>query len=196
MLNDADVGIQEQAFHVVRHLAEPEEGIEMVFQEMGEQVLLGSLSIALESEHEDVVRQVGLYIKQWVGCVLILSVQAVYVLGNLSNSPAHQQSILVHPRILPSLRHCLIDAKVEVRRPAASCILELVRSNPQHRELHEAGIDTTLRHICDHSGLLGSSPTVRMAALGYQMGVEDDREVKEKCREALQWLEHSAGEVI
>lgn len=65
MLMDADVGIQEQAFHVVRHLAEPEEGIDMVFQEMGEQVLLGSLSIALESEHEDVVRQVRFISNIW-----------------------------------------------------------------------------------------------------------------------------------
>ena len=58
LIDDDDVGIQEQAFHVVRHLAEPEDGIEMVFQEMGEQVLLSSLSRALLSEHEDVVRQV------------------------------------------------------------------------------------------------------------------------------------------
>ena len=58
LIDDDDVGIQEQAFHVVRHLAEPEDGIEMVFQEMGEQVLSSSLSRALLSEHEDVVRQV------------------------------------------------------------------------------------------------------------------------------------------
>lgn len=99
----------------------------------------------------------------------------------------------MHPRILPSLRHCLIDAKVEVRRPAASCILELVRANPQHRELHEAGIDTTLRHICDHN--FSGSPTARLS-LGFQMGAEEDREVKEKCREALHWMERSAGEVL
>ena len=82
---------------------------------------------------------------------------------------------------------------MEVRRPAASCILELVRTNPHHRELHEAGIDTTLRHICDHNPL-SSSPTTRMITMGYQMGMEEDREVKEKCREALHWLEIGAGD--
>ncbi|CAL1705500.1 unnamed protein product [Somion occarium] len=173
LLMDSDLSVQEQAFHVVRHLADGEEGIEMVFVEMGEQVLLGSLSIALESENENVV------------C------QAVCVLGNLANSMARQDSILTHPRILSALRNCLVDAKVEVRRPAASCILELVRANPHSRELYEAGIDSTLRHICEHSSGLSGSPTTRLA-IGFQMGAEDDREVKEKCREALQWLEHGS----
>ncbi len=121
-----------------------------------------------------------------------LCTKAVCVLGNLANSSPRQRDILAHPRILSSLRSCLVDAKVEVRRPAAACVLELVRANPRsHRELHEAGIDSTLRHMCDYGGggILSLSPTTRYS-MGLQMGMEDDREVKEKAREALHWFEH------
>lgn len=105
------------------------------------------------------------------------------------NSTAHQHQILAHRRILISLRQCLVDAKVDVRRPAISCVRELIRVNPHsYAELHEAGIDTTLRHMCDYGGgLMASSPTVSTLS----MGVEEDSEVREKAREALRWLERS-----
>lgn len=102
----------------------------------------------------------------------------------------HQSDILAYPEILSSLRDCLVDAKVEVRRPAAACILELVRANPRcYRQLHAAGIDSTLRHMCEFgSSLLSSSPITRYG-MGLHMGIEDDREVKEKAREALHLME-------
>lgn len=127
------------------------------------------------------------------------------LLGNLANSYPHQRLILSHTRILASLRSCLIDAKVEVRRPAAACILELVRGNPgprSRKELHEAGIDSTLRHICENYGFTGGSsyggggsPIARVGS-GFQMGMEDDGEVKEKAREALHWLDHGSDVVM
>lgn len=55
---DSDPGIQEQAFHMVRHIADAEEGAELVFEGLGDQALLGSISHALDSDNEDVVRQV------------------------------------------------------------------------------------------------------------------------------------------
>lgn len=55
---DEDPGIQEQAFHVLRHIADDEEGIDMIFREMGPDILLQSLSGALESENDDLLRQV------------------------------------------------------------------------------------------------------------------------------------------
>jgi armadillo repeat-containing protein 8 len=105
------------------------------------------------------------------------------------NSMAHQHEILAHPRILFSLRKCLVDAKVDVRRPAVSCVRELIRVNPHsYKELHEVGIDATLRHMCDYGGgLIASSPTTS----SLSMGVEEDSEVREKAREALRWLERS-----
>ncbi|KAI0077112.1 ARM repeat-containing protein [Panus rudis PR-1116 ss-1] len=192
LLNDPDSGVQEHAFNIVQNLADTEDGIEMVFQQMGEDTLLGAISPALESEDENVVRQ------------------AVCVLGNLANSPTHHRSIITHPRILPSLRSCLIDAKVEIRRPAAACILELIRADPEnHKEMRDAEIDKTLRHMCDYRhgvgasigglisglgthghghGFVSGSPT-SLRMMGLPMGVEDDREVKERCQEALRLLE-------
>ena len=119
--------------------------------------------------------------------------QAVFVLANVANSRAHQRSILSNPRILSRLRECLVDAKVEIRRPAVSCILELVRNNPHsHRELHHAGIDSTLRHMCEHTSHVSASPTTLRHGGGRQMGTEDDVEVQDKARQALHWLEHNA----
>lgn len=71
-------------------------------------------------------------------------------------------------------------------------MLELVRQTPRsHRELHEAGIDSTLRHMCEHTSHVSASPTLRIAAGRQIMGAEDDLEVQEKARQALHWLDHS-----
>ncbi|KAH8106958.1 ARM repeat-containing protein [Cristinia sonorae] len=182
---ESDPGMQEQAYHIVRHIADSEEGAKMVFDGIGGQTLFSFLSNALESDDEDVVRQ------------------AVCCLGNLSNSYPHQRMILAHSRILASLRTCLVDAKVEVRRPAAACILELVRGHPgsyAHKVMQDAGIESTLRHISGHHGYVGAgsygisgSPIARTGS-GFQMGMEDDTEVIEKAKEALHWLEYRPGE--
>ncbi|KAM5532328.1 hypothetical protein V8D89_014007 [Ganoderma adspersum] len=175
LLVDPDTRIKEQALHIIRHVADGVDEVELVFSEIGgSDAMLGSLAVAMESDDDEVV------------------LQAVFVLANVANSPAHQRSILSHPRILHRLRECLADAKVEIRRPAVSCVLELVRQNPRsHRELHEAGIDSTLRHMCEHTSHVSASPTVRIAAGRQIMGAEDDLEVQEKARQALHWLEHS-----
>ncbi|KAI8989797.1 ARM repeat-containing protein [Trametes punicea] len=174
LLLDPDTRIQEQVFHILRHVADGVEDVDLLFSEMGSgDGLLDNLAEAMESENEDVI------------------LQAVFVLANVANSPAHQSSILSHPRILGRLRDCLVDAKVEIRRPAVSCVLELARQNPRsYRELHDAGIDTTLRHMLEHPSHVASSPTLRFAA-GRQMGAEDDREVQDKARQALHWLEQA-----
>ncbi|TFK94820.1 ARM repeat-containing protein [Polyporus arcularius HHB13444] len=177
LLEDPDHRIREQAFHIIRHVADGVDGVDLLFSEMGgSEVLLGHLAKAIESEDdEDVV------------------LQAVFVLANMANSAAHQRSILADQRILRCLRDCLIDAKVEIRRPAISCVLELVRQNPRsHRELHEAKIDSTLRHMCEHSSHVSASPTALRLTGGRQMGAEDDLEVQGKAQQALHWLEHNA----
>ena len=56
---DSDPGIQEQAFHMMRHIADTEDGAELVFDSLSPHVLLGFVSNALESDDEDVVRQVS-----------------------------------------------------------------------------------------------------------------------------------------
>ena len=57
LLGDPDEDIQEQAFNVVRNLTESEEGIAMVFREIGIQVL-GRVTAALSSKNDNVVLQV------------------------------------------------------------------------------------------------------------------------------------------
>ncbi|KAJ8496841.1 hypothetical protein ONZ51_g884 [Trametes cubensis] len=174
LLMESDTRLQEQVLHILRHIADGVDGVELLFAEMGDsEMLLDSLAKCMESENEDVV------------------LQAVFVLANVANSVSHQTSILSHPKILGRLRDCLVDAKVEIRRPAVSCVLELARQNPRSfRELHEAGIDATLRHMLEHTSHVASSPTLRFAA-GRQMGAEDDMEVQEKARQALHWLEQA-----
>lgn len=51
---------QEQTFHILRNIADGLDGIDMVFDELGSEFLLNSLSHALESYNEDVLRQVGM----------------------------------------------------------------------------------------------------------------------------------------
>ena len=86
-----------------------------------------------------------------------------------------------------------MDAKADIRRPTVSCILELARSNPlSYRELQDAGIVTTLRHMLENHSHVGASPTVHRHIGGRQMGAEDDTEVQERARQALHWLERSA----
>ena len=47
------------AFHILRNIADGLDGIDMVFDELGSEFLLSSLGHALESDSEDVLRQVS-----------------------------------------------------------------------------------------------------------------------------------------
>ncbi|KAI0822769.1 ARM repeat-containing protein [Trametes gibbosa] len=173
LLLNPDTRLQEQMLHMLRHVADGVEDVEFLTSGVGGTgELLGILAEAMESDNEDVV------------------LQAVFVLANVANSATYQKNILSHSRILGRLRDCLIDAKVEIRRPAVSCVLELARQNPRsYKELHDAGIDATLRHMLEHIHV-SASPTLRFAA-GRQMGAEDDLEVQDKARQALHWLEQA-----
>jgi hypothetical protein len=110
-------------------------------------------------------------------------------MANLANGDEdHQDLIISHPQILSTLRSCMSDAKVEVRRPAVSCILQLIRADPQRRqEFHDTGIISTLRHISDWSGGVSLSPGGRMG--GHRV-IEDDMEVIAIAREAVDLLDH------
>jgi len=172
LLVDPDDKIQEQAFWIAQNLAEDEESIELIFQEVGADILLRSITLALESPHEEVVSS------------------AACVMANLANGyDNHRDLIISNPQILKALRSCMSEAKVEARRPAVSCILSLIRANPQHRqEFQDTGIISTLRHICDWNGGVSISPGGRM--LGHHLIVEDDKEVIDLAREALDRLDH------
>ncbi|KAJ7231254.1 armadillo-type protein [Mycena rebaudengoi] len=54
LLEDKDDGVREQAFTVVRNIAENEQGIDMLFRELGAEVLLRTITAALAAPDDDV----------------------------------------------------------------------------------------------------------------------------------------------
>jgi armadillo repeat-containing protein 8 len=150
-----------------------------VFQLIGPDVLLDALSAALDGDSDDV------------------TAQAANLLANLSNGfPERVGHILAHTRIMNTLRLCLVDVRVEVRRPAVSCVAQLIKSlreGRRIRELKELGLESTLRHLCEGPGLELASPRSPRAGVPV-MGVETDREVRDKAREALFYLEHDMSD--
>ena len=59
-MGDPDEDVQEQAFNVVRNLTESEDGIGMVFKEVGKEVL-SCVTAGLSSGNDNVVLQVILH---------------------------------------------------------------------------------------------------------------------------------------
>lgn len=56
---ESDTRLQEQVLHILRHIADGVDGVELLFAEMGDsEMLLDSLAKCMESENEDVVLQV------------------------------------------------------------------------------------------------------------------------------------------
>ncbi|KAF9651456.1 ARM repeat-containing protein [Thelephora ganbajun] len=170
LLVNPDPGLQEQAFHIARHLAESEEDVETLFSELGTEPLFNCIAPALETDNGDIL------------------LQATCLLANLANGSSQRQiSITSDRRIMASVRSCLVDSNVYVRRPAASCVLQLAKNSRCQKVLRDVGFDSTLRHMCDFGGgMTNGSP----GPLSHQMGVEDDVGVKEKAREALALLEY------
>ena len=112
-------------------------------------------------------------------------------LSNIANgSPMHRNFIIKNSGLLDRIRSCLTHTKVEVRHGAVTCVRQLAQGRPhQHRELREAGIELTLRHLCGSgrgaSSLVPSSPSIG----GHQMGIEEDMNVRNAARLALHALE-------
>lgn len=139
--SDAEEEIQEQGFNLLRNLAENEEGIMMVFRELGPRVL-AKIVEGMRSPNEDVV------------------LQATFALANLSNGSHEQQELIVrYPNLLSALQTCLAESTASVRRPAVSCVLVLAQANPRRRkEMAEVGIVGTLRRLCEWSGHAHGQP--------------------------------------
>ncbi|KAJ6562233.1 armadillo-type protein [Mycena capillaripes] len=185
LLEDGDGAVQEQAFHLVRNLAENEAGIEMIFRELGASVLLRHISVALSADDDDVV------------------LQATYVLANVSNGAAtYQAHLIASPPLLAALRHALAERGPHVRRPAVSAVLELARtSTAARRALVEAGVGSTLRQMCSASAGFHSPHSAVGSGFQRETGVgvggglratpmDDDKDVIDQAKTALDWLEH------
>lgn len=83
----------------------------------------------------------------------LIPLQAVYLLANLINgSESQQNQIASYPNLLTNLRTCLAEGKLDVKKPATSCIRQLAHNPKGRRAIIEAGITSTLRHLCEWSG--------------------------------------------
>ncbi|KAG9308403.1 armadillo-type protein [Chiua virens] len=155
LVNDVDPQIQEQAFCILRNLAEDEEGILLAFSSLGEDLVANCISVGLDSPSELVTRETA------------------YFLGNLSNGTRAQQDLIfTHPPILDLVHTCMADGKSGVRSPLVSCVLNLLTSNPRRRQdLVEAGFVSTLRHLCDWTGAGGGGVSVSPGGLGSAGGI-------------------------
>ncbi|KAF8638143.1 hypothetical protein AX17_002416 [Amanita inopinata Kibby_2008] len=209
-----DPKVQEQAYSVIRNLSENEESIDLVFQEIGVEVLLGHIRGALESTDDDVTQQAAL------------------ALANLVNGSDTSYTIRIstYPRMLSALHTCLSDRNI--RRPVASIICELARVGgvEGRKALVEEGFPRTLKKIVEWAGSLGPpvgalnvgspgsgsslsvSPGSRLGGLhvpGHNQlhqpsqvlhhrlpsphrfpRIEDDKKLTDMARLALDWLEH------
>lgn len=108
-----------------------------------------------------------------------------------------------NPEILPTLRTLLADSPtIEVRRAAVTSVLELAKTSPwKHSELREKGFQSTLRHLCEGSGSLvpAGHGVGGVGPGGGMIGGGVEREVRDKARMALEFIEHGpegAGLVI
>ena len=84
--------------------------------------------------------------------------QAVNTLANVANNAAvYGPDLMSNPRILSGLRSCLTSKNPETRKAAVACVKQLVQgSTRHHKQLRDAGIDSTLRHMSDGDALPGS----------------------------------------
>ncbi|KAG5340698.1 hypothetical protein C0989_000741, partial [Termitomyces sp. Mn162] len=119
-LEDADVGIREQALNVLRNVTESERDIELVYVEVAEDVLLDRVADALKSSNDDIV------------------LQAAYLLANLANDTEapHQARILAHPKILPALHDALIASTITASSPSSSSSSSAPTPHVPHAHTH------------------------------------------------------------
>ncbi|KAF7319164.1 hypothetical protein HMN09_00252900 [Mycena chlorophos] len=208
LLDEPDAALQEQAWAVLRNIAEDEAGVEMIEREreLGGGALLGHVTRVLQGAGDDDV-----------------VLQAACLLGNLANVAGMQVLIARHTELLAALRSVLAERGPAVRRPVVGAVLELARgSTSGRRALVDAGVAGTLRRMCSahattgtsastsgsvrgrreslSSGNVVGSPTVgSLGAIGLGSGfggrfgsghMEDDRDVIDQAKTALDWLEH------
>ncbi|KAF5346730.1 hypothetical protein D9756_010404 [Leucocoprinus leucothites] len=140
-LRDSPPDVQEQAYNILRNVAESPEGIDMIFKNIPTDVLLSYITGACTSTSDDV------------------ALQATKLLANLINGNEVQQNQIAScTKLLTNLRTCLAEGKTEVKKPATACIYQLARNPKGRRAIIDAGIISTLRHLCEWSGT-GMSPS-------------------------------------
>ncbi|KAF7292705.1 hypothetical protein MIND_01168700 [Mycena indigotica] len=179
LLEEPNNALQEQAWAVLRNLAEDDSGVEMISREreFGGTVLLAHVTRVLKSSPT----------KSSSDDDIIL--QAACLLGNLANVNSMQSLITGNAELLGALRMVLAERNPSIRRPIVAAVLELAKGSTVGRKaLVDAGLGGTLQTVTAtsrHSSVSG--PT----SLGiHHSHMEDDRDVIDQAKTALSWLEH------
>jgi armadillo repeat-containing protein 8 len=175
-LNDTSDEIREQAYHILRNVAENEEGISLIFRELCPLPPLHSSPFPVSDRNLlDVIAELLSSPSSPNNVV----VQATYVIANMANGhPKDTMEIVKHGAFLEALRTVIAERGSDVRRPAVSCILNLVQERDQVKErrrtLVRAGVADTLRRVCEWapitSAVSGSRPMARRMSHGTVSG--------------------------
>ncbi|OJA13588.1 hypothetical protein AZE42_02727 [Rhizopogon vesiculosus] len=179
LCNDPSPEIQEQAMAIMCNLAGDEKGVDYVFESIDTETLANCITVGLESSSEDVTHHTACF------------------LANIANGSREQQDfIFAHAHILHAVHDCMTDAKSVTRYTLVSSILALVQSNIRRKhELADAGIISTLRHMCDWT--TGVSVNMSPGGRHHRIHMEDDKDVAKLARSILDILEHSnIGELL
>ncbi|KAF8994087.1 hypothetical protein BDQ17DRAFT_1109249 [Cyathus striatus] len=133
LLTDSDTAIQEQAFNIFHNFASDGDGVDLVFEEVVMDVVLGRITAVLGGSDDNVI------------------LQATSLLANLTNGTQHNHSMLTHPRLLSALRSSITESKPEARKHAVACVAELAEKSNREDKRHmvDAGLSGTLRHLCE-----------------------------------------------
>ncbi|KAG1756841.1 ARM repeat-containing protein [Suillus paluster] len=172
LYNDSSPEIQEQVMAILCNLAD-EEGVDYVFESIDTETLANCITFGLESSNEHVTRHTACFA------------------ANIANGSREQQdSVFAHAHVIHAMHDCMTDAKSDTRRPLVSCIFSLVQSNMRWKhELTEAGIISTLRHICEWTA--GVSVSMSPGGRHPRIHTNDDKEAARLARGVLDLLEHS-----
>jgi len=164
-LDDEQVGVREQAFGMVRNIAASEEDTETLMQHIGVEHMLNAVERALNSSIDELVAA------------------GIYSLASISSTGSLflRHLILSRPGLLASIRQALMHRNVDVRRPAASCVVQLATSQSQRRlkDLKDSGIESQL--IMMYHG---------------PHGREDNSEVRDSVKKALMWFERTRSPAL
>jgi len=191
----------------VRNLTENEEGIDLVYAEMGSWVLLERVMACMSSGNEDVVLEVRFFFHPRL-FLCQNTQQASSVLANLANGPQAPQ-LLTHPRVLSALHAALVSTppKTDTRRPVVACIAQLaqVARGSGRATMKKVGFEEALRNVCEWGSIggaggvgggggnsnvvTGGSVVGGRGAGPLGVGMERDRDVVEQAKLALHFLE-------
>ncbi|KAF7986638.1 hypothetical protein HWV62_26456 [Athelia sp. TMB] len=161
LLADADTPVREQAYWVLRNLAEDPAGAALVLAELGRAPLLDALTAGLEAASTDVV------------------LQAAAAFANLANCPPTAPLLAAHAPLARALARVLREGRA-ARRPAATGTLKLVEGG-----WRDAGVCSALRDVSAPV----PRDTPELGAGGGDGEDREDREVVGLARQAVRVLD-------